>query len=136
MARTLLDAGCAVTAANRDTREAMPDVASVPCDRSVPGAIDVLHGRKFDAVIDLGFDQQDFDLKNLTFPFPHFNFYVCSDKLRQSTDFQASYSLPQMLQVYVDSWIRRGDLAPMVYAREQAALRRLEDAERGSPASR
>ena len=31
---------------------------------------------RFIALGDLGFDQQDFDLKNLTFPFPHFNFYV------------------------------------------------------------
>jgi hypothetical protein len=30
-----------------------------------------------------------------------------------------------MLQVYYDWWIRRGDLEPKVYAREQAALRRL-----------
>jgi len=75
---------------------------------------------------DLGFDQQDFDLKNLTFPFPHFNFYVSSDKLRRFTGFEPVYSLPQMLQVYYDWWIGRGDLAPKVYAREHAALRRLE----------
>ena len=75
---------------------------------------------------DLGFDQQDFDLKNLTFPFPHFNFYVSSDKLRQFTGFEPRFSLPQMLQVYYDWWIQRGDLRPAVYAREQAALRRLE----------
>ena len=74
---------------------------------------------------DLGFDQQDFDLKNLTFPFPHFNFHASSDKLRQFTGFAPRYSLTAMLQVYYDWWIRRGDFEPKVYAREQAALRRL-----------
>jgi nucleoside-diphosphate-sugar epimerase len=74
---------------------------------------------------DLGIDQQDFDLKNLTFPFPHFNFHASSDKLRQFTGFEPTYSLPEMLQVYYDWWIRRGDFEPKVYAREQAALRRL-----------
>lgn len=74
---------------------------------------------------DLGFDQQDFDLKNLTFPFPHFNFHASADKLRQFTGFAPRYSLPEMLQVYYDWWIRRGDFEPKLYAREQAALRRL-----------
>ena len=81
---------------------------------------------------DLGFDQQDFDLKNLTFPFPHFNFYVSSDKLRRFTGFEPKYSLPQMLRVYYDWWIGRGDLAPKVYAREHAALLRLEHAHGGN----
>ena len=74
---------------------------------------------------DLGFDQQYFTLKNLTFPFPHFNFHASSDKLRQFTGFSPKYSLPEMLQVYYDWWTRRGDFEPKVYAREQAALRRL-----------
>jgi 2'-hydroxyisoflavone reductase len=52
VAQALLDAGWAVTVANRGTRAAMPAVESVCCDRSVPGALDALRGRKFDAVID------------------------------------------------------------------------------------
>jgi hypothetical protein len=57
--------------------------------------------------------------------FPHFNFHASSDKLRQFTGFAPKYSLPEMLQVYYDWWTRRGDFEPKVYAREQAALRRL-----------
>ena len=73
---------------------------------------------------DLGFDQADFDLRNLTFPFPHFHFYAASAKLGQFTGFAPEVTLPQMLQIFHDWWLRRGDLAPRVYAREQAVLQR------------
>ena len=52
VAQALRDSGWSVTVANRGTRAAMPAVESVCCDRSVPGALDALRGRTFDAVID------------------------------------------------------------------------------------
>ena len=73
----------------------------------------------------LGFELADFDLRDLTFPFPHYHFYAGSDKLRQHTGFTPRHSLADMLAIYHAWWQRRGDLAPRTYAREQAVLRRL-----------
>jgi nucleoside-diphosphate-sugar epimerase len=77
---------------------------------------------------ELGFDQADFDLRDLTFPFPHFHFYAAAGKLGQFTGFSPQVTLPQMLQTYHAWWLARGDLAPRVYAREQAVLARLGQA--------
>jgi len=74
---------------------------------------------------ELGYELADFDLKNLTFPFPHYHFYAGSDKLRQFTGFTPRHSLPDMLAIYHAWWLRRGDLAPRPYAREQSLLRRI-----------
>ena len=74
---------------------------------------------------ELGFDQADFDLRDLTYPFPHFHFYAAAGKLVRFTGFSLQVTLPQMLQTYHAWWLARGDLAPRVYAREQAVLARL-----------
>lgn len=74
---------------------------------------------------ELGFDPAEFDLRNLTFPFPHFHFYAASDKLRQTTGFTPQHGLSDMLRIYHDWWLARGDLAPRAYPREQAVLQRL-----------
>ena len=68
---------------------------------------------------------QDFDLRNLSFPFPHFHFYASADKLRRLTGFEARTSLPDMLKQYHRWWLAQAALAPRQYAREQALLQRL-----------
>jgi nucleoside-diphosphate-sugar epimerase len=50
--REYLQAGHEVTIANRGSNEAVEGVRSISVDRSIPGAIDILHGEKFDLVID------------------------------------------------------------------------------------
>ena len=74
---------------------------------------------------ELGYMMQDFDLRNLSFPFPHFHFYASADKLRRLTGFEARTSLPDMLQYYHRWWLAQAALAPRPYAREQALLQRL-----------
>jgi nucleoside-diphosphate-sugar epimerase len=93
--------------------EACAAVADQPADmRTVPLA-------------ELGYVMQDFDLRNLSFPFPHFHFYASADKLRRLTGFEARTSLPDMLQYYHRWWLAQAALAPRPYAREQALLQRL-----------
>jgi len=74
---------------------------------------------------ELGYAMQDFDLRNLSFPFPHFHFYASADKLRRLTGFEARTSLPDMLQHHHSWWLAQADLLPRPYAREQALLQRL-----------
>ena len=50
--RQFLEAGYEVTIANRGTGEPVEGVKSITCDRSVDGAVDVLKGMKFEAVLD------------------------------------------------------------------------------------
>lgn len=96
--------------------EACAAVAGLPADmRTVPLA-------------ELGYAMQDFDLRNLSFPFPHFHFYASADKLRRITGFEARTSLPDVLQRYHRWWLGQGALEPRPYAREQALLQRLATA--------
>ena len=74
---------------------------------------------------ELGYAMADFDLKDLSFPFPHFHFFAGSAKLREFTGFTPRHTVPAMLKIYHDWWLQRGDLAPRAYPREQALLRRL-----------
>lgn len=50
--RHFLEAGWEVTIANRGTREPVAGVKHIACDRSVDGAVEVLKGMRFDAVVD------------------------------------------------------------------------------------
>lgn len=52
VAREVLAAGWQLTVLNRGTRPAVPGVECIACDRGAPGALAVLEGRSFDAVID------------------------------------------------------------------------------------
>ncbi len=97
----------------RGFAEACAAVAGLPADlRTVPLA-------------ELGYTIQDFDLRNLSFPFPHFHFYASADKLRRLTGFEACTSLPDILHRYHRWWLAKGALAPRSYAREQTLLQRL-----------
>jgi nucleoside-diphosphate-sugar epimerase len=93
--------------------EACAAVAGLPADmRTVP-------------LSDLGYAMQDFDLHNLSFPFPHFHFYASAEKLRQATGFEAGTGLAEILRRYHAWWLAQGALAPRLYAREQDLLQRV-----------
>lgn len=72
-----------------------------------------------------GLKVDDFNLKNLTFPFPAINSYLGSSKLEQFTGFSPKYDLPKMLEIYYKWWISRSDLAPKRYPLEQEILKSL-----------
>jgi nucleoside-diphosphate-sugar epimerase len=50
--RQFVDAGYEVAIANRGTSKPVEGVQSIQCDRSIAGAVDVLKGMKFEAVLD------------------------------------------------------------------------------------
>ena len=52
VSREFLEAGYEVTIANRGSNEPVAGVKTLKIDRSIPGAVDVLKGSKFDVVID------------------------------------------------------------------------------------
>ena len=52
VSRQFLEAGYEVTIANRGTGQAVEGVKTIQCDRSIDGAVEILKGMKFDAVLD------------------------------------------------------------------------------------
>ncbi len=73
-------------------------------------------------------DVLNFDLKNVTFPFPEINSALDSEKIFQMTGFTPKVDLPKMLEIYFEWWMALPDHEPKEYPLEQRILQSLNGA--------
>jgi nucleoside-diphosphate-sugar epimerase len=71
---------------------------------------------------DYGLTVEDFNLRNVTFPFPDNSAFLNSDKIKNALGFVPEYSLEKSLSRYLQWWLDQGDLAPKEYELENRVL--------------
>lgn len=64
----------------------------------------------------------DFDLKNVSFPFPQMNSYFGGEKIANAIGFAPRTSLKEALDLYYKWWVREGELQPREYPLESRIL--------------
>ena len=74
---------------------------------------------------DFKLDVSSFNLRDVAFPFPENNALLSSEKIQKELNFVPKKSLPQMLEIYLEWWLRQGNLEPNEYALEQQILKTL-----------
>lgn len=67
-------------------------------------------------------DVNDFDLKNVTFPFPAMNALLSSEKLTRMTGFRPKENLESMFRIYFDWWKGLDNQGPKEYPLERRLL--------------
>jgi len=70
-------------------------------------------------------DVTNFDLKNVTFPFPELNSALSSEKIFRTIGFTPKVDLQEMLEIYFEWWMALSDHEPKVYPLEQKILQAL-----------
>ena len=63
-------------------------------------------------------DTNNFDLKNVAFPFPANNAYLSSEKILHRLGFAPAYNLKSMLAEYYEWWMKVSNKAPKEYPLE------------------
>ncbi len=71
---------------------------------------------------DYNLDPNVFDLRNVAFPFPPFNAYFSSEKIKKAIGFEPKENLKSMLEIYYTWWKANCDLIPKEYPLEQRIL--------------
>ncbi|MCX6429756.1 MAG: NAD-dependent epimerase/dehydratase family protein [Actinobacteria bacterium] len=71
---------------------------------------------------DFGISVEDFNLRNVTFPFPDNSAFLSSDKIKAVLRFVPEYTLEKSLARYLQWWTDQGDLAPKEYDLENRIL--------------
>jgi nucleoside-diphosphate-sugar epimerase len=69
----------------------------------------------------------NFDLKNVTFPFPALNAYLSSEKIHQLTGFAPKVDLEESLKIYFNWWMALHNHEPKEYPLEQRILTAIAD---------
>ena len=70
-------------------------------------------------------DVENFNLRDVAFPFPENNAFLSSEKIERELGFMPKKSLSEMLEIYFEWWLRQDDLAPKEYGLEQRILKTL-----------
>lgn len=70
-------------------------------------------------------DVENFNLRDVAFPFPENNAFLSSEKIERGLGFIPKKSLSDMLEIYFEWWLRQDDLAPKEYGLEQRILKTL-----------
>lgn len=66
--------------------------------------------------------QEQFNLKDMLFPFPDYSGFLDSRKLQSFTGFSANYNLTEMIEIFYNDMLAKGQTAPKSYELENLAL--------------